>query len=304
MKEALMRTHVRLTAAVLAVAIFGCLRAVAQEPAPELTTIEFTKDQQLSAFLDGAAAIVGRPILYDPNNQRIRGQSMSTGMSRAVPKGRELDLIRSILAFYEIVLIPSGPKGYEVLLAVDSRSTNNLVKNKAEFVPYERLAEFEDRDGVYITTSIPVRHIDNLTTLRTALSTMVSPAGIGRVHEVPGARTLVVMDFAPSVVAMARVVRELDRDPEPVRTETIRLTHAKAAALVVTLRGGHAPAADRGVRAREQDRDHRDRGGPRADQGGRETARPARRQRVVNTVPEQKLTHSVNRWVLAPYRTS
>jgi type II secretory pathway component GspD/PulD (secretin) len=236
MKEALMRTHVRLAAAVLAVAILGCLRAAAQDPAPKTTIIEFTKDQQLSAFLDGAAAIVGRPILYDPNNQRIRGQPMSTGMSWAVPKGRELDLIRSILSFHEIVLITSGPKGYEVLLAVDSRSTNNFVKNKAEFVPYERLAEYEDRDGVYITTSIPVRHIDNLTTLRTALSTMVSPAGIGRVHEVPGARTLVVMDFAPSVVAMARVVRELDRDPEPVLTETIRLNHAEAVALAITLR--------------------------------------------------------------------
>jgi len=231
-----MRTHVRLTAAVLAVAIFGCLRAAAQEPAPELTTIEVTKGQELSAFLDGAAAIVGRPILYDPNSPRIRGQLMSTGMRWAVPKGRELDLIRSILAFHEIVLIPSGPKGHEVLLAVDSRSTNNLIKNKAEFVPHERLAEYEDRDGVYITTSIPVRHIDNLTTLRTALSTMVTPAGIGRVHEVPGARTLVVMDFAPSVVAMARIVRELDRDPEPVLTETIRLNHAKAVALALTLR--------------------------------------------------------------------
>jgi type II secretory pathway component GspD/PulD (secretin) len=111
-----------------------------------------------------------------------------------------------------------------------------FVKNKAEFVPYERLAEYEDKDGVFITTSIPVRHVDNLTTLRTALSTMVTPAGIGRVHEVPGARTLVVMDFAPSVVAMARVVRELDREPEPVLTETIPLNHAEAVALAVTLR--------------------------------------------------------------------
>ena len=231
-----MRTHVRLAAAVLAVAILGCLRAVAQEPAPELTTIAFAKGEQLSEFLDRAAVIVGRPILYDPNNQRIRGQPMSTGMSWAVPKGRELDLIRSILSFHEMVLIPTGPRGYEVFLAVDSRSTNNLIKNKAEFVPYERLAEYEDKDGLYITTSIPVRHIDNLTTLRTALSTMVSPAGIGRVHEVPGARTLVVMDFAPSVAAMAKVVRELDRDPEPVLTETIRLQHAEAVALAVTLR--------------------------------------------------------------------
>ena len=46
-----MRTHVRLAATVLAVAILGCLRAAAQEPAPETTTIEFAKGEQLSAFL-------------------------------------------------------------------------------------------------------------------------------------------------------------------------------------------------------------------------------------------------------------
>ncbi len=231
-----MRTHVRLAATVLTVAILGCLRAAAQDPEPKTTIIEVTQGQELSAFLDGAAKIVGRPILYDPHNQRIRGQAISTGMRWAVPKGRELDLIRTILAFHEIVLIPSGPKGHEVLLAIDSRSTNNFVKNKAEFVPYERLSDYADKEGVFITTSIPVKHVNNLTTLRTALATMVSPAGIGRVHEVPGTRTLVVMDFAPSVAAMARVVRELDRDPEPVTTETIQLRHAEAVALAVTLR--------------------------------------------------------------------
>jgi type II secretory pathway component GspD/PulD (secretin) len=142
------------------------------------------------------------------------------------------------------VLIPVGPSGYQVFLAVDSRSTNNLVKNKAEFVPYEALATYADRDGLLIMTSVPVRHIENLTMLRTALSTMVTPAGIGRVHEVPGAKRIVVVDFAPSVVAMTRVIKEMDVDPEAVVTATILLRHAESVALAGTLKelfGQEAP---------------------------------------------------------------
>jgi type II secretory pathway component GspD/PulD (secretin) len=157
-------------------------------------------------------------------------------MRWSVPKGKELDLIRSILAFYEITLVSVGPQGYEIFLAIDSRSTNNLVKNKAQFVPFESLAAFGDKDGLLIMTSIPVRHIENLTMLRTALSTMVTPAGIGRVHEVPGAQRLIVIDYAPTVLAAVRVVKEMDVDPEPAVTQTILLQHAAAAPLAVTLK--------------------------------------------------------------------
>lgn len=226
----------RFSVAILTLALFGCLRSSAQE-APELTTITVSRDQQVSAFLDASALLVGKPILYDPNSQRLqKGSTMGVDMVHAVPKGKELDLVRSILAFHEITLVPVGPKGHEILLALDSRSTNNLVKNKAEFVPFEEIERHADRDGFYMMTSIPLRHIENLTMLRTALSTMVTPAGIGRVHEVPGANRIIVMDYAPTVAAMARIVKELDVDPEPVVTQTIRLEHTDAGALATTLK--------------------------------------------------------------------
>jgi type II secretory pathway component GspD/PulD (secretin) len=225
----------RFTVGVLTVAMLGCLRpAAAQE---EQVTITLTKDLAVSDFIDGAALTIGRPILYDPNSQRLqKGQTMGMAMAWSVPKGKELDLIRSILAFHEIMLVSVGPPGHEIFLAIDSRSTNNLVKSKAEFVPFESLGQCAGKDGFYIMTSIPVKHIGNLTMLRTALSTMVTPAGIGRVHEVPGANRLIVMDLAPTVVAMARIVKEMDIDPEPVVTTTIRLQHAECAALAATLK--------------------------------------------------------------------
>jgi len=220
--------------AVLAMVTLGCLRPAVAE---EQVTITITKDLPVAEFIDGAALTVGTPILYDPASQKLqRGQTMGVDMKWSVPKGKELDLVRSILAFYEITLVSVGPKGYEVFLATDTRSSNMLVKNKAESVPFESIQHYEDKDGLYIVTSIPVKHVENLTTLRTALSTMVTPSGIGRVHEVPGVNRIIVMDYAPSVAAMARLIKEMDVEPEPVRTQTIVLAHAEAAALAATLK--------------------------------------------------------------------
>ncbi|HEX5138440.1 MAG TPA: secretin N-terminal domain-containing protein [Planctomycetota bacterium] len=238
----------RLPVLVLSLVLFACVSSSAQTPEVKQVTITITKDEQVSQFLDAAALLVGKPILYDPVSQKLqRGSTMGVDVIHAVPPGKELDLVRAILAFYEITLVPIGPKGYEMYLAIDSRSTNNLVKNKAEFVPYENLEQHADRDGFYIMTSIPVRYVENLTLLRTALSTMVTPAGIGRVHEVPGSNRIVVMDYAPTVVAMARLVKELDVEPQPVVTQTIVLQHAEASALAATLKElfmGEVPKPD------------------------------------------------------------
>jgi type II secretory pathway component GspD/PulD (secretin) len=242
----------RISVAVLSVALLGCLRASAQESKEEDVTVAVTKDEALTDFIDGMALTIGQPILYDPNSQRLqKGQTMGVEMRRTVPKSKVLDLVRAVLAFYEVTLVPVGPTGYEVFLAIDSRSTNNLVKNKATFVPAESIEQYADRDGFFVMTSIPIRHIENLTMLRTALSTMVTPAGIGRVQDVPGVNRIILMDYAPTVASMARVIREMDVDPEPVLTQTIVLEHAEAPVLAVTLKDlfavePQAPAAARG----------------------------------------------------------
>ncbi|MHC4341319.1 MAG: secretin N-terminal domain-containing protein, partial [Planctomycetota bacterium] len=163
--------------------------------------------------------------------------SMGAGFTHLVPRERLFDTYRAILAFYELNMIPIGPKGYEIYLVVDSRSTNNFVKNKAVYVDPAELEKYADKDGMYVSCAIQVQHIDNLTTLRTALSTMVSPAGLGRVHEVPGSRSIIIMDFAPTVAAMARLIKQMDVKPvgmEPV-LETIELKYANAELLAETI---------------------------------------------------------------------
>ena len=179
----------------------------------DLFEVKLDKDLKISEFLELISKSTGKPILYDPNSQRIRGQTLGSSLAHKVPRDRLFDTFRAILAFYELTLIPIGPKGYEIHLAIDSRSTNQIVKNKAVYVDYKDLEKYEDNDGLFISCAIPIRYIENLTTLRTALSTMVTPAGIGRVHEVPGSQSIIIMDYAPTVSAMAKLISQMDVRP-------------------------------------------------------------------------------------------
>jgi len=196
----------------------------------ELVEVKLEKDVKITEFLDLISKSTGKPLLYDPNGQRIRNQSLGAGFTHEIPKDRVFDTFRAILAFYELVLVPIGPRGYEIYLVIDSRSTNNFVKNKAVYVDHRDLDRFEDHDGLYISCAIPLTHIENLTTLRTALSTMVSPAGIGRVHEVPGSNSIIIMDFAPTVAAMAKLIKQMDVQPpgKALVLEFIELNYAYA----------------------------------------------------------------------------
>jgi len=190
--------------------------------------IVLSKDLELRTFLDGMATATGRAVLFDPNGQRIRGQKIGVDLEFSVPQSRLFDAYRALLSFYELTLVPIGPLGYEIYLAVDSRSTNNFVKNKAQSVSADQIAEYRDRDGLFITVFFPLSNVRNMTTVRTALSTMVTPAGIGRVQEIPEVG-IIVMDFAPTVYGISQILKLIDvPSPSTQVLEMIALDGANA----------------------------------------------------------------------------
>ena len=249
----------RRTGLVLMALAASALAQDEEKPNGNLVEIKIDKESKITDFLDLISRSTQKPLLYDPNGQRVRGQTMGAGFSHKVPEERAFDTFRAILAFYELTLVPIGPTGYEIYLVLDSRSTNNFVKNKAVYVDYKELDKYQDQDGLYISCAIPIRYIDNLTTLRTALSTMVSPAGIGRVHEVIGSQSIIIMDFAPVVWAMAQLVKQMDVQPpgkamvlefmelnfayaEDVADIVTELVTARREAAATVRRGGQPPA--------------------------------------------------------------
>ena len=86
------------------------------------------------------------------------------------------------------------------------------------------------QDGLFVTTMIRVKNMDNLRDARTALQRMITQNNIGSVQELPAARAFLVTDFAPNVVAIYRTIRRMDVLPEarPLRTEFFELKHAAA----------------------------------------------------------------------------
>jgi general secretion pathway protein D len=184
-----------------------------EENNEKLVQIKFDKGTEITEILDHIRKSTRRPLLYDASDTRIRSRKLATDFSTKVPADKLFSVFRAMLAFFELTLVPIGPQGYEIYLVISSRSTNNLVKNKAEYVDYKDIDKFRDQDGLYISCAIPIRHIENLQLLRTALSTMISPAGIGRVHEVTSSQSLIIMDFAPTVWAMVQLIKQMDVEP-------------------------------------------------------------------------------------------
>jgi len=204
--------------------------AAARGQEEKLTEFKLDKTLEIKDFLDSVAKSTNKPLLYDPKNPRIAGVTMGAGFSHKVPESRAFDTFRAILSFFELTLIPIGPRGFEIYLVIDSRSTNNIVKNKAEYVDYNDLDRYRDQDGLYISCTIPVRYIENLTALRTALSTTTSPPPIGKVQEVPGSNHVIVMDYAPAVWATYRLIKQMDIQPpgKKLVMEFVELQYAYA----------------------------------------------------------------------------
>ena len=212
-------------------------------------TIDIPKDTPMQDVLIQVGKQSGKIVLFDPNDQRVRNQKIGAPIKLEVEKERLFDTYRAILTFYELTLIPVGSTASGIHLAVNSRSTNNFIKNKAKFVAPEDVEDYAEKDGQFIATFFPIQHVENMTLLRTALSTMVSPAGIGRVMEIPGAG-IIVMDFAPTVAGIGRILRKADMPTgQSVSMRSFELKNASAQDVAMAIRALY-PAQAASTRAR------------------------------------------------------
>ncbi len=184
----------------------------------EDVTIKIQEDADIEQVLKQMSSALDVRIVWDPNDKQIRGKRVSdldfTG-SRADVFSR----LRALLTFYELVMIPVGP-GSDTLLVMDARRSSSILKLKAEFVRLNdgNLAKYEGQDGLFITTTIQVQHMTDLRNARNALTRIVTGQNIGNVTEVPDANAFVVTDFAPNVVAIYRLLKEMDQPPTHVES--------------------------------------------------------------------------------------
>jgi type II secretion system protein D len=180
--------------------------------------------------------VTGRSILYDEGtNPKIKTAKVQFVGTHIV---RERDLfswLQAVLSFNNLVLVPVGPTspdGKQQWFCLDQN--NAAVKTKPVYIDEKDIYEFEDRDGLYVVTSLQLRYISDTARVRQALTALTSTAaGGGRIQDVPGSRSIIVGDFAPVVAAMKRLVEYIDKENvniEP-QMEVVYLKHAVASEL-------------------------------------------------------------------------
>jgi general secretion pathway protein D len=229
-----------LTAAGLAMWLFltpaslpglGSVPAWAEEEPSEIAlTDEVTIEDFLRAV--GQAAPGKSPIVWDPTNKVIKEKKILGSINLKAPPDKIFELVRALLTFYELAMVPVGPRGYEVNLVMDARQQGAILKLKPRTITLtdDNLDEYENQDGLFVSANIRVEKMTNLRDARQALSRIVTGQNIGNVTEVPASRSFVVTDFAPNVVSIYRLLRQLDVQPEGkvLTSAYVKLNYASA----------------------------------------------------------------------------
>ena len=231
--------------AAVIVGSWGLVFAPEAADARERDTFELTLGEEpveMENFLRAVAQATGVQLIWNPQDKNIRGKKIIGGLDLNAPRDEFMDLVRSVLVFYELVMIPVGPEENGVILILDARQTSSILKLKPIHVKLndQNLGRFENADGLFITTTIKVEHMEDLRNARNALTRIVTGQNIGNVTEVPGAKAFVITDFAPNVCAIYRLLREMDvpssnSSTTSGRTVSLSLEHAQAHELATVL---------------------------------------------------------------------
>jgi hypothetical protein len=138
---------------------------------------------------------------------QIRGLEIQLNSVQELKHGEVLDWARTMLSYYRLMLVPAGRAEERLYHCVDVHST--AATARPIYVPESELDDWKHRDGAYITTTIFVKKIRDMSPLRSALA-QLSTRQIGRVNEVPGSRAFVIGEFAPVAWNMLQLVRAAD----------------------------------------------------------------------------------------------
>ncbi|MCG3135084.1 MAG: hypothetical protein HMLKMBBP_02587 [Planctomycetes bacterium] len=178
----------------------------------------------------------GRSILYDSGpSSKVKQLKVEFTGEHLVRESELFSWLQSVISFQQLVLVPVGPiapDGTQQWYCLEQ--ANQMVRSRPVYLREEQIFEYENRDGLYVVTSVTLQNISDTARVKAALQQLASTSSsIGKVQDVPGSRALILADFAPMVASMKRLLDYID--VESKRTEpnmkVIELTHAVASEL-------------------------------------------------------------------------
>ena len=150
---------------------------VADEDDPERRASLLTEPLALEDFLKAVGKHAEFPLYWDPKSRALQNKEVIGARNLKAPRSELFNLVRALLTFYELVLIPVGPQGYEVYLVMDARQTAAHREAQAQVRGPDRgrtSTMYENQDGLFLTTTIRVENMTNLRDARNALNRIVT----------------------------------------------------------------------------------------------------------------------------------
>ncbi len=226
----------------LGLVVLLLIASVAPAHAEERVVIRFEPPMEVVDMLTELATTLDLPLVWDPKARGLQNRHVVGDLRFEGTRAEILEAVRSMLMFYELVVIPVGEGANQRLLIADARQSAVFLKLKPVYVDItdENVDALDEKDGLFVTTTIPTEHLESLRDARNALNRIVTGQNVGSVTEVPAARSFVVTDFAPNVAAIYRLLKRMDvpSDPDTGREvvfRAFRLKHAPALQTTSTL---------------------------------------------------------------------
>ncbi len=203
----------------------------------------------LETAVEWASTTTNRPFQYKDASFRGKPRIMMTGKV-SIEKDRIFEFWQAIFATQDFAMIPLGPNDGDFIMLEPIDQSRNL-KQRATFVPSDRLDEYRHRIGEVIMTTITLKHVE-VQSARPAIQLLMPNRSVEFSQDVPTANAMIICGFAPTVFAVRELLTAMDIPPvaATLKFETISLKHAVAEELepqirdlITTTTQGGAPGA-------------------------------------------------------------
>lgn len=218
-------------------AVAACAAAAAQEPAPKPAPAPAAKGEMtinlsgvtLQVLVLYISDVTGKPVLLPPNFPGEKRVDVVSGREVKAPADKAMGVIAATLRNSGYALIEM--EDY-IRLAPDSTTESAPLADAAE----RRLLG----EATLVTTLVDVKHVE-ASKLAVALDSFKSKAGSVKVYD--EANKLIIRDYASSLPALLRMVRELDVSSDATVREICRLKHRSVDSLQTLVKSFEASMA-------------------------------------------------------------
>lgn len=206
-------------------------------------TIESNDAMPMSRFLQLLGSTLRIRLVWDETNKSVRDGNIS---ANAFPIqgtfAQVLDEARALLLTRDLLMWRLAERDTHLWTVADIQGSRLGIRAVAEqvVVDADNVGTLAGQHGRYVATTIELAPGVDIRAMRNALQRHLTGQNLGSITEIPDANRFVVLDFAPVVAEIWRLVRMFNVATERAtaargETRAVRLEHAPASEAAAVL---------------------------------------------------------------------